>query len=163
VAPGTSPPGAVIPARGDDRSRRLRAACAAALDRLAGTEARGVDPDIFPELGEALFWLAALQDAKDRPKDALLLGLRWARNRITHGALVSAAPTEWNCGSEPGRAVTGRAGLGTSSGHVFLPRDQVPLGQGERRIRDQEQGYDSEVAGRQVLPLLRSALGSLHK
>jgi hypothetical protein len=139
------------------RNDRLIAACEAAVDRLESREAVGVDPDIFAELGEVLFWLGALAEAKGQQGDRLLLGLRWARNRITHGVLVTA-PTSWHYGAEPGRLVLGRAVLGTSSGHEFLPRDRVVLGPNDKPSPGQATAYDSEVAGRRVLELVRRAL-----
>ena len=145
-----------IPAR---RADRLALACEAALERLAAKEAGGVDPDVFAEVGEALFWLIALADETGKRQVPLLNGLRWPRNRTAHGAIVTA-PAEWHYGSEPGRLILGRAVLGTISGHVWLERGKVPRGPNDWAAPEQEEAdYDAHVAGKRVLDVLREALG----
>lgn len=141
---------------GQDRATRLEQACAAAIERVAVKEAEGIDPDTFAELGEALYWLIAL--AKENGRTApLLTGLRWARNRITHGAVV-AAPVQWHYGAELGRLVLGMAQLGTTSGHEWLPRAEVPVGPNDRSLPTEEAAYDLNVAGRRVVEVLREGL-----
>jgi hypothetical protein len=150
------PPTTQAGATGPGRTARLNDACQAAIERVSAKEDAGIDPDIFAEVGEALFWLVALAEANER-RDPLLNGLTWARNRITHGVIV-AAPVNWHCGSELGRLVLGKAILGTTSGHEWLDRASVPLGQNERRSPAQERDYDAHVAGRRVLDTLRAGL-----
>jgi hypothetical protein len=136
---------------------RLEQACTAAIERVAANEAAGIDPDIFAELGEALYWLTALAEANGRKTLPLLTGLRWARNRITHGVVVTA-PVQWHYGAELGRLALGMAQLGTTSGHEWLPRTQVPLGPDDRSRPTEEAAYDVHVAGRRVVELLREGL-----
>lgn len=100
----------------EDPAHRLRRACMAAIDRYAGKESEGIDPDTFADLGESLFWLVALAQAKDCHRSTdLLLGLTWARNGIAHGALLTEQ-VEWHYGTELGRWVVGRGVLGSVRG-----------------------------------------------
>jgi hypothetical protein len=151
-----NPPTTQAGASGPGRTVRLSDACQAAIERMSAKEDSGIDPDTFAEVGEVLFWLVALAEANGR-RDPLLNGLRWARNRITHGVIV-AAPVDWHYGSELGRLVLGKAILGTSSGHEWLDRASVPLGPNERRNPAQARDYDAHVAGRRVVDTLRAAL-----
>jgi hypothetical protein len=138
-------------------ANRLTAACVAALSRLEAAEAEGIAPDIFNELGETLFWMCALDEVWDRPSAPLLLGLRWARNRVTHGALV-AAPAEWQYGTDLGRWVLGKGHLGMQSGYNWLLRVDVAKGPRDHVTPKLESAYDQEVAGRPVVPSLREGL-----
>jgi hypothetical protein len=52
---------------------RLHDACSAAIDRCAEKESVVDDPDIFADLGEALFWLVALAEARGKHKGSMLL------------------------------------------------------------------------------------------
>ncbi len=140
-----------------NRAARLSSGCEAAIGRVAAKERVGIDPDTFAELGESLFWLSALAEANGRGRQPLLLGLQWARNRITHGVVV-AAPVEWQYGAELGKLVLGKGRLGTTSGHEWLPRSSVALGPNDRRDPRQEAAYDAHVAGRRVVEVLRQAL-----
>ncbi len=135
---------------------RLERACEAALGRLAAKEQGGIDPDIFNELGEALFWLRALAEA-NRRSGPVLNGLRWARNRVAHGILVTA-PTSWTHGSELGRLVLGRSVLGSVSGSRWLARSEIIVGTRQRSDPNGETGYDAHLAGQSVLPVVRGAL-----
>jgi hypothetical protein len=137
------------------RANRLAEACEAALARLATKEAQGIDPDVFAEVGEVLFWLCALAEANGRRRHPLLRGLEWARDRITHGVIVTA-PVRWHYGSEPGKLVLGRAMLGTASGHIWLDRSHIAHGPNDRPGKEAE--YDQHVAGNRVVGLLRQAL-----
>lgn len=139
------------------RADRLVAACAAAIDRVAAQEAASIDPDPFQNLGEALFWLVALADERRRKRDPLILGLTWARDRITHGVLVSA-PASWHYGSEPGKLIPGLAVLGTISQHLWQARASVALGSRDRADPAKEAAYDQHVSGQPVIATLRAAL-----
>jgi hypothetical protein len=89
----------------ESRSARLLRACDDAIDRLGAKERAGTDPDTFAELGEALFWLFALAEANGRDSQGLLLGIKWARNRIAHGVVMAApGPVALRCrdGGTPG-------------------------------------------------------------
>jgi hypothetical protein len=136
-----------------NRWTRLGNACRAAIDRLEAKEAAGIHPDTFQELGEALFWLIALADERRR-KTPLLHGLRWARNEIAHGFVVDA-PVHWQYGAELGRLVLGRAQLGATSGHVWLPRSRIPVNPNGRKRSTQAKAYDTDVAGKRVVETLR--------
>jgi hypothetical protein len=140
----------------ESRSARLLRACDDAIDRLGAKERAGTDPDTFAELGEALFWLFALAEANGRDSQGLLLGIKWARNRIAHG-VVMAAPVRWRYGAEPGRLVLGMGMLGTASGLEWLPRSSVTLGPKDRPDARQEAAYDAIVAGRPVVEVLQEA------
>jgi len=93
-------------------------------------------------------------------KDDLLNGLRWPRDRIAHGQIVTA-PTQWNYGTQLGRWVLGESRLGTTSEHHWVSRP-APANRRERR-QDDKWGpfYDAEVAGRSVAEILSSALALL--
>lgn len=139
---------------------RLAAACESALQRLEAAESVGIAPDVYAPLGETLFWLCALAESTGHSNDAPIKGLRWARHRVTHGALV-AAPVDWQYGSELGRLVLGRSRLGTRSHYRWLPRSSVPTGPGYRQQPQLEQAYDQYIDGGEVVAILRSALAGL--
>ena len=142
-----------------DPAERLRLACLAAIERCEAKEREGVDPDTFAELGESLFWLVALAEANRKRRDpGLILGLTWARNRIAHGALLTA-PVRWRYGSELGKLVLGRSALGVRSAHLWLPRTAIIVTLEEQwSDRKGEAAYDEHLAGREVLATLRSGL-----
>jgi hypothetical protein len=144
-----------------DPVERLRQACLAAIERYAAKENEGIDPDTFAELGESLFWLCALAEATGRRKTELFQGLRWARNRIAHGALL-IAPVEWHYGTDLGRLVLGRGILGTTSGHEWLPRDAIKTWRTQRRDDPAgELAYDKRLAGQRVMGVLGAGLQEL--
>jgi hypothetical protein len=134
---------------------RLRLACLAAIERCDAKESKGIDPETFAELGESLFWLCALAEATGRRKTELLYGLRWARNRIAHGAILTAV--RWHYGTELDRWVLGRGELGDQFGHEWLPRDAIVISRTQRRDPDGEVAYDKRLAGQRVLDVLRAA------
>ena len=141
-----------------DPAERLSRSCLAAIERCAAKEREGVDPDTFAELGESLFWLVALAEANGKRRaPGLILGLTWARNRIAHGALLTA-PVGWRYGSEPGKWVLGRSALGVPSAHVWLPRTEIVISGGQRSEPEREAAYDELLAGGEVLATLRSGL-----
>jgi hypothetical protein len=134
---------------------RLHQACPAAIERCDAKESAGIDPDTFSELGESLFWLCALAEATGRHKTELLQGLRWARNRIAHGAILTAV--RWHNGTELDRWVLGRAELETTSGHEWLARDAIVISRTQRRDPGGEMAYEKRLAGQRVLDVLRAA------
>ena len=144
---------------GDEGVERLHSACLAAVERCAVKERDGIDPDTFAELGEALFWLIALAEARGRhKKTALLRGLGWARDRIAHGVLVTG-PQEWHYGTELGKWVMGKGALGTRSGYRWLPSDAVnPKRMQKSDPTAGETAYDDHVAGRAVIEVLREGV-----
>jgi len=141
-----------------DPVERLRQACLAAIERCAAKEGEGVDPDTFAELGESLFWLVALAEANRRHRaPGLILGLTWARNRIAHGALLTA-PVKWRYGSETGKLALDRSALGVSSAHLWLPRTEIVTSEEQRPDPNGEAAYDEHLSGGEVLATLRSGL-----
>jgi hypothetical protein len=144
--------------------RRLERACESAIERLADKEAVGIDPDVFAEVGEALFWLEALAEARGRHKGTdVVRGLGWARDRVAHGVPVSA-PAEWIYGSEVGRLVLGKGQLGVASGHKWMEVEPLRLslsGGGQRQDPGGVAAYEKWVAGKRVVPVLSEALDSL--
>ena len=144
------------PSTGSGGAARLAAAARNAIDRLDEVQSAGIDPDVFVEVGECLFWLIALADQLNA-KDDLVNGLRWPRDRIAHGQIVTA-PTHWHYGTELGRWVLGAGALGTISQHLWVSRPSV-ANRHERR-QDAKWGpvYDAELAGRPVSAILWAAL-----
>lgn len=137
-------------------ARRLVVATDIAILRYRTKERRAIAPDVFAELGEALFWRCALAEVVGANREPVVLGLRWARNRVAHG-IVLTAPTAWKYGAEPGRLVLGRAVPGATSGHAWLAREAVPTERTARDRPDQNAAYDAELAGRPVLESLNRA------
>jgi hypothetical protein len=86
---------------------RLRQACLAAIERCDAKESEDIDPDTFAELGESLFGLCVLAEVTGRHKTELPQGLRWARNRIAHDAILTAV--SWHYGTELDRWVWAEA------------------------------------------------------
>ena len=138
---------------------RLRQACLAAIEGCDAKESEGIDPDTFAELGESLFWLCAFAEATGRHMTELLQGLRWARNRIAHGAILTAV--RWHYGNELDRWVLGRGELGTTSGHEWLTRDAIVISRTQRWDPTGEMAYDKCLAGERALDVLRAALQEL--
>jgi hypothetical protein len=110
---------------GRSGTSRLVDACEASLARLVEKESAGIDPDVFAEVGEVLFWLYALAEENRKNRWPLFEGLRWARDRMAHGVML-AKPAEWHYGTELGRWVLGRGQLGTTSGHEWLQSSGIP-------------------------------------
>ena len=103
---------------------RLAAAARNAIDRLDAAQSAGIDPDVFVEVGECLFWLRALADHVDA-KDDLVNGLRWPRDRIAHGQIVTA-PTHWQYGKNNwANGCSGPERSGTISQHLWVSRPSV--------------------------------------
>jgi hypothetical protein len=141
------------------RTARLEVACDAAMNRLrVKVDALTGDRDPFAQLGEVLFWLFALTEENSR-SDPLLVGLRWARNRIAHGVVVAAPIEPRIYGSEPGLAIPGVSMPGSASRPArWLPRSAIQLGPRDRSNQTEEQGYDAHVAGQPLMDVLDRAL-----
>jgi hypothetical protein len=135
------------------RTDALVAAAEAALDRMVIEERTGSPPNIFAPLGESLFWIIALAEAKGQKQLPLILGLTWARNRIAHGVLVTAPVNR----EGPGLPRKLPFAL-LSSYHAWLGRNQIRLSENDRPAPRQEAAYDSEIAGKQVVLSFQSAL-----
>lgn len=137
-------------------SDRLVAAARNAIGRFDAAENFGNARDVFVEVGEALFWLRALADHLGA-KDALIEGLRWPRDQIAHGQIVTA-PTQWTNGTELGQWERGAGKLGTTSQHRWVTRP-TPANRHERRLaKDWGPFYDTDVAGQPVGASFRAAL-----
>lgn len=146
------------------RARRLTDAANAAIGRVSTVG------EMFASLGEALMWLIALEDLvvsvagqyrTTRNADidgAVLPGIRYGRNAVVHGQTVTTT-VHLRGGAVLGAAQLGAFALGeapsirwrgrSSVGFTPVPSIYVP---------QQEQSYDSEIAGRLVLPPLERAL-----
>ena len=144
------------PRTGSGEAGRLVAAARNAIDRLDAAQSAGIDPDVFVEVGECLFWLRALADHLNAD-DALVNGLKWPRDRIAHGQIVTA-PTHWEYGTELGQRVLGAGTLGTMSQHLWVSRPAAANRRGRRQDNKWGPFYDAEVAGRPVSAILWAAL-----
>ena len=144
------------PTTGSSGAARLAAAARNVIDRLDAAQSAGIDPDVFVEVGECLFWLRALADHLDA-NDDLVNGLRWPRDRIAHGQIVTA-PTRWEYGTELGQRMLGAGMLGTMSQHLWVPRPAAANRRGRRQDNKWGPFYDAEVAGRPVSAILWAAL-----
>ncbi len=137
--------------------RRAERALDGALSRLDADERNTVDPDdLYAVVGEALGWLIALDKwhlietpgyaaarAAD-PDGQLLVGLKYARNRVQHGL---------------------RAMLGVSGGFGFPMRfplkfsefvwHNIPRYPEDKSHPDQRRGYDELLVGEMARTTLR--------
>lgn len=139
-----------------ERAARLVTAAENALARL-----RAAAPgDVFAELGESLFWIVALAQARRMQGDPLILGLKWARNRIAHGVLV-AAPVQYKHGAQLGYIRLGYTRLGTGPSFTWVPRHLISLGPEEWRDDRLAAAYDTHVSGKGVGAPLDDALALL--
>ena len=87
------------------------------------------------------------------------MGLKWARNRVAHGVVVSAPIEPRIYGSEPGLAILGVSMLGSASRPArWLPRSATQLGPRDRRNQTEEQAYDAHVAGQPLIDVLDRAI-----
>jgi hypothetical protein len=97
------------------------------------------------------------------PDGTVLPGSRYARNAIVHGELVvSTAYTHG--GAVLGLAVLGTFALGQAPSIRWSDRASVgftPMRAGSPRVKQQEQSYDSEFAGREVPSSLSRAFAFL--
>ncbi|HEX4114817.1 MAG TPA: hypothetical protein VHY18_02970 [Solirubrobacteraceae bacterium] len=132
--------------------------------------------DIFQPLGEALMWMVALEDlvmahcgsyVQQRDADvdgAMLPGIRYARNAMVHGELVVSTVSA-SGGAVLGAAVLGAFSLGEGPSVRWKARTSIgftPRFASSPSVLQQEQSYDNEITGRNVLPLLSAALAFLH-
>ena len=136
-----------------DPSRRLHAACLAAIERVE----HGPSHEMFASLGESLFWLIALAEAKGRRRGSgLLLGLAWARNRIAHGVIL-AEPVRYHRPFAIGQSALGGPDV-LGGGYVWLGREAIVSTRTQRADAAGEEAYDTHLAGRPVLSRLRDGL-----
>lgn len=142
----------------DERAGRLADACEAAIERIeARTAAR---TDVFAELGEALFWLTALTAERNRSGIPLLSGLKWARNRVAHGAIIAALARRGGFLVGPGGDLVGPGG-GTvgPAGYFWCKVSEVPLTAQEIAAAGrQHANYEALIAGKDLIPILREGL-----
>jgi len=132
-------------------------------------------PELFAAAGEVILWIAALDDLLRRadanhearraadPDGALLPGVRYARNALTHGNAVAALAAV-HPGSQPGMMMLGVSQLGTLSGFTWLNRAQI--GHVARKTStsdDEEQCFDRLLAGRELGLSLTCALDFLRR
>ena len=112
---------------------------------------------MFASLGESLFWLIALAEAKGRGRGSgLLLGLAWARNRIAHGVIM-AEPVQYRRPFTVGRSAL-RGPDVLRGGYVWLGRAAIVSTRTQRADPAGEEAYETHLAGRPVLSRLRDGL-----
>lgn len=133
------------------------AACESAYSRLTAADHAGPEQDPYQSVGEALFWLYALAEERERLADQLILGLAWARDCIAHGLLV-AAPTQHSGAGTYGGSTYGGGPYGGWTELTWLPRDQIQVNPLKRSDPRKEDAYDRNVAGRQVTVTVQAAL-----
>lgn len=142
------------------RASRLEDAALAAIERVAALDPSATSEDLFAPLGEALYWLTALMDethsGPPEEREPLLSGLRWARNQVTHGAIVSAPVTIH------GRFTVGRSRLRGGdvlggSGHSWVIAEAIPTRPDGSRDA-MLPAYRAHVSGRWVVRTLREGL-----
>lgn len=137
-----------------DPTQLLHAACLAAIERAA---AGGPDPSRFASVGESLFWLVALAEAKGKHKTpGLILGLRWARNRIAHGVLM-VEPAQYLRPFTMGLSHVGGPDV-LGGGYLWRGRAALVFSRQQQPDPDGEVAYDTELAGRDVLGSLHAGL-----
>jgi len=145
------------------------------MTRLAAIPA-GVDPPgLFAPAGEAILWIAALDDLLRRsdptyevrravdPGGALLPGIRYARNALTHGNTV-AAVAFLRPGSQPGMMVLGVSQLGTLSRFEWMECSHI--GHTPRKTRtsaSEARCFDHHLAGNGLIGSLTSAFDFLRR
>ncbi len=131
------------------RASRLEEAAYAAIERVAAKEASATGEDLFADLGESLFWLTALMDETRTGGDGLpplLAGLRWARNHVAHGAIVSAPVNRNRPFTLRGGSTLRGGDVLRGSGHSWLSPEEIPGGLGKRGA-DLRPGYRAQVFG----------------
>jgi hypothetical protein len=161
---------AVLPPNKLERAGRISAACLEAIERLEAIPVSVAAPGLFGAVGEAVMWLAALDDLLRHsdaqyelrrsldPGGALLPGIRFARNVLTHGHAV-AGVTALRPGSELGMLMLGVSQLGTVSRVSWVERSQIPhIVRKARTSVSEEQSYEQSLAGRDPVPTLQAAL-----
>jgi hypothetical protein len=143
---------------------RLTDAAVDALGRVSTSD------ETFAAMGETLMWLIALEDVvvsvdgqywTKRSADidgAALPGIRYARNAVVHGEAVTAT-VELAGGAMLGVAQLGAFAFGEDPSNRC--RDRASIGftpKPKPWVPQQEECYDAEIDGRDVLPPLQSAL-----
>jgi hypothetical protein len=152
------------------RSERLIRAAEAACARI-----HPLTDNVFPSLGETLVWLVAIDDllssadSKYRarrdadPDGAGLPGIRFARNAVVHGEMVTAT-TYAKPGAVLGAAPLGTFALGEGPSTRWVARASIAhTPKRTKYLSAQEQSYDVHVAGRDVLSPLSLALAFLRR
>lgn len=122
--------------------------------REASSEAAG-----FAPLGEALAWAVSLGERIHAKHEPLYAGVAHARNVVLHGYVVVGIYRSIATGAF-GSAAFGAAPLGGETLREFLPRGALPA---IRPNRANEDGYDSELAGRDVDTVLARVVEDLSK
>jgi hypothetical protein len=147
------------------RGRRLTDAASAAVGRVSAAD------DTFASLGEVLMWLIALEDLvvsvdgqywTKRNADvdgAVLPGIRYARNAVVHGQSVTTT-VHTHGGAMLGAAMLGTFALGEGPSTRWSNRSSIGFTP-SKDVPQQEQSYDSQIAGQPVLPPLERALAFL--
>lgn len=132
-----------------------------AIARLAGVDLDTDELGAAIATGEALLWIASLEDVIGRVDAPPLSGLRYVRDRIAHQAAITGAihiVTEGLLGTT---AFGTGPPLGTTRRQRLVlrwrERDQMPPPDEGKDWPDRRKAYDDQVAGRDVLPTLRGA------
>jgi len=155
------------------RSQRVTDAASEALQRV-GPQVLSAP---FAPIGETLMWLIALEDLvvaacnnaalnywqqrNADPDGAVMPGIRYARNATVHGELVVTI-TAVNPGAVLGAAPLGTFALGQGPSAHWQPRRLLKHApKAAPHLAQQEASYDSQIAGRAVLPPLELAFDFL--
>jgi hypothetical protein len=151
------------------RAKRLLLAADGASRSISSLSAEGT----FGPLGETLVWLVAIDDLlascegtyrarRDAdPDGAALPGIRYARNAVVHGEMVSST-TYAKPGAVLGAAALGTFALGEGPSTRWLDRASIAhTPKSTKHLAPQEQSYDSHLAGRDVHEPVRAAAAFL--
>lgn len=131
-----------------------------AIARLAGVDLDIDELGAAIATGESLLWIASLEDVIGRLDAPPLPGLRYVRDRVAHQSAITGTihiVTEGVLGTT---ALGTGPPLGTTRQLPVLrwrSRDQMPPPDRGRDGVDRRAAYDDQIAGRDVLPTLRSA------
>ncbi len=142
-----------------------------ALDRLRPHVGSIAQPDAaFGPLGEALFWLCALdqlltdvdgssyEDLRTADPDGRLVpGLRFARNRVAHGVAVASVSEVNPENAVLGLGVLGRMRLGTPANLTWRRLEVIPPPPENLRRPAQEASYQQHLAGNAVFETVEDA------
>lgn len=150
------------------RAVRLTVAAEEALQRVTPL----VGADLFGPIGECLMWLVTLDDAllsvagyetlrNQDPDGSVLPGIRYARNAFVHGELV-VTTLYVNPGAMLGAMVLGTAMLGQGPFIGWVARSAINhVPKSGKYLSQQEQSYDAEIAGHDVIAPLQRAFSFL--
>ena len=150
------------------RGRYLGHALGQAMGRLEPLAASHPGTAFGP-LGEALFWLVALDDLLEdvggelyrNERDAddagrLMRGLRYARNQVAHGTLVATLVDVNPDNAVLDVMILDQARLDTPIRLIWLARREFP--EPTRDQRGADEVYDAELAGKPLLDTLARAV-----